>query len=73
MPLPGIAIAKCEGKHVDVQVIIPVRADEDAQYQRRQASFVVVKATKDLPLSAPAPWATSTSRPSWKSWAAAET
>lgn len=41
MPLPGIAIAKCEGKHADVQVINSRAADEMLNIKGVKASFVV--------------------------------
>jgi len=41
MPLPGIAIARCEGKHVDVQVINSRAADEMLNIKGVKASFVV--------------------------------
>jgi cyclic-di-AMP phosphodiesterase len=41
MPLPGIAIAKCEGKHTDVQVINSRAADEMLNIKGVKASFVV--------------------------------
>ncbi len=40
MPLPGIAIAKCEGKHTDVQVINSRAADEMLNIKGVKASFV---------------------------------
>lgn len=41
MPLPGIALAKCEGKHTDVQVINSRAADEMLNIKGVKASFVV--------------------------------
>ncbi len=41
MPLPGIAIAKCGGKHLDVQVINSMAADEMLNIKGVKASFVV--------------------------------
>ncbi len=41
MPTPGIAIAKCEGKHTDVQVINSRAADEMLNIKGIKASFVV--------------------------------
>ena len=41
MPVPGIAIAKCEGKHTDVQVINSRAADEMLNIRGVKASFVV--------------------------------
>jgi len=41
IPLPGIAIAKCEGKHTDVQVINSRAADEMLNIKGVKASFVV--------------------------------
>lgn len=41
MPTPGIAIAKCEGKHTDVQVINSRAADEMLNIKGVKASFVV--------------------------------
>ena len=41
MPLPGIALAKCEGQHVDVQVINSRAADEMLNIKGVKASFVV--------------------------------
>jgi c-di-AMP phosphodiesterase-like protein len=41
MPLPGIAVAKCEGKHLDVQVINSMAADEMLNIKGVKASFVV--------------------------------
>ncbi|HVI43155.1 MAG TPA: DHH family phosphoesterase [Anaerovoracaceae bacterium] len=41
MPFPGIAIAKCEGKHTDVQVINSRAADEMLNIKGVKASFVV--------------------------------
>lgn len=41
MPIPGIAIAKCEGQHVDVQVINSRAADEMLNIRGIKASFVV--------------------------------
>ena len=41
MPLPGIAMAKCDGKHVDVQVINSRAADEMLNIKGVKASFVV--------------------------------
>lgn len=41
MPLPGIAIAKCEGMHLDVQVINSRAADEMLNIKGVKASFVV--------------------------------
>ena len=41
MPIPGIAIAKCEGKHLDVQVINSRAADEMLNIKGVKASFVV--------------------------------
>ncbi len=40
MPLPGIAVAKCEGKHLDVQVINSRAADEMLNIRGVRASFV---------------------------------
>lgn len=41
MPLPGIAVAKCEGRHLDVQVINSMAADEMLNIKGVKASFVV--------------------------------
>ena len=41
MPLPGIALAKCEGKYTDVQVINSRAADEMLNIKGVKASFVV--------------------------------
>ncbi|HWQ80444.1 MAG TPA: DHH family phosphoesterase [Anaerovoracaceae bacterium] len=41
MPLPGIALARCEGKHTDVQVINSKAADELLNIKGVIASFVV--------------------------------
>ena len=41
MPIPGIAIARCEGKHLDVQVINSRAADEMLNIKGVKASFVV--------------------------------
>ncbi|HML35966.1 MAG TPA: DHH family phosphoesterase [Bacillota bacterium] len=41
MPVPGIAIAKCEGKYADVQVINSRAADEMLNIKGVKASFVV--------------------------------
>jgi c-di-AMP phosphodiesterase-like protein len=41
MPLPGIALAKCEEKHTDVQVINSRAADEMLNIKGVKASFVV--------------------------------
>jgi Predicted signaling protein consisting of a modified GGDEF domain and a DHH domain len=41
MPIPGIAMAKCEGKHTDVQVINSRAADEMLNIKGVKASFVV--------------------------------
>lgn len=41
MPFPGIAMAKCEGKHVDVQVTNSRAADEMLNIKGIKASFVV--------------------------------
>ncbi|QOX64917.1 DHH family phosphoesterase [Anoxybacterium hadale] len=41
MPLTGIAMAKCEGKHLDVQVINSMAADEMLNIKGVKASFVV--------------------------------
>ncbi len=41
MPLPGIAIAQCEGQHLDVQVINSRAADEMLNIKGVKASFVV--------------------------------
>ncbi len=41
MPVPGIAIAKCEGRHTDVQVINSRAADEMLNIKGVKASFVV--------------------------------
>lgn len=41
MPIPGIAIARCEGKHLDVQVINSMAADEMLNIKGIKASFVV--------------------------------
>lgn len=41
MPVPGIAVAKCEGKHLDVQVINSRAADEMLNIKGVKASFVV--------------------------------
>ena len=40
MPLPGIAVSKCEGKHLDVQVINSRAADEMLNIRGVRASFV---------------------------------
>ncbi len=48
MPLPGIAIAKCEGKHVDVQVINSRAADEMLNIRGVKASFVVGESDEGL-------------------------
>lgn len=40
MPVPGIAVAKCEGKHTDVQVINSRAADEMLNIKGVKASFV---------------------------------
>ncbi len=41
MPVPGIAVAKCEGKHIDVQVINSRAADEMLNIKGVKASFVI--------------------------------
>jgi c-di-AMP phosphodiesterase-like protein len=41
MPFPGIALSKCEGKHVDVQVINSKAADEMLNIRGIKASFVL--------------------------------
>ncbi|HYE68314.1 MAG TPA: DHH family phosphoesterase [Anaerovoracaceae bacterium] len=41
MPVPGIAVAKCEGKHLDVQVINSRAADEMLNIKGVKASFVI--------------------------------
>lgn len=41
MPIPGIAVAKCEGKHMDVQVINSRAADEMLNIKGVKASFVI--------------------------------
>jgi len=41
MTIPGIAVAKCEGKHLDVQVINSQAADEMLTIKGVKASFVV--------------------------------
>lgn len=41
MPFPGIAMAKCEGQHVDVQVTNSRAADEMLNIKGIKASFVV--------------------------------
>lgn len=41
MPIPGIAIAKCEGRYTDVQVINSRAADEMLNIKGVKASFVV--------------------------------
>lgn len=40
-PVPGIAVAKCEGKHTDVQVINSRAADEMLNIKGVKASFVI--------------------------------
>ncbi|MDD2190826.1 MAG: DHH family phosphoesterase [Eubacteriales bacterium] len=41
IPLPGIAITKCEGRHLDVQVINSIAADEMLNIKGIKASFAV--------------------------------
>ena len=41
MPTPGVALAKCEGRHLDVQVINSRAADEMLNIKGVKASFVV--------------------------------
>lgn len=41
IPIPGIAIARCKGRHVDVQVINSKAADEMLNIKGIKASFVI--------------------------------